>query len=119
MAVTYNLLVKTDRITATRDYFANGSLEILTAGDVVLATLGLSASGGTIATDTWTLAFDASTVTAAATGTATKAQIKTSGGDAHLTGLTVGTSGTDIVLDSAAITSGQDVTISSATVQHA
>jgi hypothetical protein len=69
--------------------------------------------------DTWTLAFDASTVVATGTGTAAAAQIKTSGGSAHLTGFTVGTSGTDIVLDSASITSGQDVTLTAATIQHA
>lgn len=45
MAVTYNTAVKTTRMTATRDYFANGTLEIQTSGDAVLATFGLSASG--------------------------------------------------------------------------
>lgn len=119
MAVTYDVLVKTDRITATRDYFANGTLEIRTSADAVLATFGLSASGGTISTDTWTLVFDASTVTAGATGTAANAVVKDSLGNAHITGLTVGTSGTDIILDSVSITSGQDVTLSSATIQHA
>lgn len=119
MAVTYNALVKTPRMTATRDHFANGTLEIQTAADAVLVTFGLSASGGTIATDTWTLVFDASTVAATATGTAAKAVIKTAGGLAHITGLTVGTTGSDINLDSVSITSGQDVTLSSATLQHA
>lgn len=119
MAVTYATAVKTDRITATRDYFANGTLEILTAADALLATFGLSASGGSISTDTWTLAFDASTVTASGTGTASKAQIKDSLGNAHLTGLTVGTGSEDIVLDNTSINSGQDVTLSSATIQHA
>lgn len=118
MAVNYNVAVKTDRMTTTRDYFANGTLEILD-GASVLATFGLSASGGTIATDTWTLVFDNGTVTAGASGTADGAQIKNSGGDAHLTGLTVGTSGSDINLDNVSITSGQDVTLSSATLQHA
>lgn len=119
MAVTYNAAVKTSRMTATRDYFANGTLEILTAADAVLVTFGLSGSGGTVSTDTWTLALDASTVAASGTGTAAKAQIKTSGGSAHLTGLTVGTSGSNINLDSTSITSGQNVTLSSATLQHA
>lgn len=119
MSVTYATAVKTDRITATRDHFASGTLEIQASDNTVLATFTLSASGGTISTDTWTLVFAASTVTAGATGTATKAQMKTSGAAANLTGLTVGTSGADIVLDSVSITSGQDVTLSSATIQHA
>ncbi len=119
MAVTYNAAVKTPRITATRDYFANGTLEIMTAADAVLATFGLNAAGGTIAGSVWTLVFDASPVAASATGTAAKAQVKTSGGSAHLTGLTVGTSGSDINLDSTSITSGQNVSLTSATITHA
>lgn len=119
MAVTYATAVKTARITATRDHFANGTLEILTSADAVLATFGLSATGGTISGGTWTLAFDASTVTATGTGTAAKAQIKTAGATANLTGLTVGTSGADINLDSVSITTGQSVTLSSATIAHA
>lgn len=123
MAVTYNVAVKTDRITATRDYFANGTLELLAANDAVLAVFGLSATGGTVSGDTWTLVFDASTVSglaAAGSGTdCTKAQIKTSGGSAHLTGLTVGLSGADIILDNVNIAEGQDVTLTSATIQHA
>lgn len=120
MAVTYTTAMKTDRMTATRDNLANGTVEILTSGDALLATFGLSASGGTVATDTWTLAFDATTVTASGTGTAAKAQIKTSGGTANITGLTVGTGSEDIVIDNTSISSGQDVAISgSATIQHA
>ena len=70
----------------------------------------------------WTLAFDFSTVAASAAGTANKAQIKRSaanGAAAHLTGLTVGTSGTDVILDNLSIASGQNVTLSSATITHA
>lgn len=119
MAVTYATAVKTARMTATRDEVANGTLEIMTAADAVLVVFGLNAAGGTIATDTWTLVFDAGTVAATGTGTAAKAQIKTSGGTAVITGLTVGTSGSDINLDNTSITTGQNVTLSSATVQHA
>jgi hypothetical protein len=120
MAVNYATAVKTARITATRDNVAAGTLEIGTAGmGSVLATFTLSGTGGTVSGAVWTLAFNASTVTAGATGTAAAAQIKTSGGVANITGLTVGTSGTDIILDNASITSGQSVTLSSATITHA
>jgi hypothetical protein len=120
MAVTYTNAVKTARMTATRDHFADGTLEIGTSAmGAVLATFGLSGTGGSVSTDTWTLAFDASSVTASGTGTAAAARIKTSGGTSNLTGLTVGTSGSDINLDSTSITSGQTVTLSSATIQHA
>jgi hypothetical protein len=119
MAITYNAAVKTSRITATRDYFANGTLEILTAADVLLATFGLSASGGTISGLVWTLTWDATTVAAVAAGTATKAQIKNAGAAAHLTGLTVGTSGTDIIIDNTVIAAGQNVTVGTSTIAHA
>jgi hypothetical protein len=123
MAVTYSTAVKTARMTATRDEVANGTLELLSAGDVVLAIFGLSATGGSVANGVWTLAFDATTVQGAAGAAggvdATKAQIKDSGGTAEITGLTVGTSGTDIVLDNNNIDEGQDVTLSSATITHA
>lgn len=121
MAVTYTAAVKTDRITATRDYFANGTLEIQDAGGNPLVIFGLSVSGGTISGDTWTLVFDASTV--AATGgsptDATQAVVKNSGGTVGISGLTVGTSGADIILDSVSINTGQNVTLTSATIQHA
>lgn len=120
MAVTYTDAVKTARMTATRDHFADGTLEIGTAGMAsVLVTYGISASGGTIATDTWTLTFDAGTVAASATGTAAEARVVTNGAVNDLTGLTVGTSGTDIIIDSTSVTSAQNVTITSATLQHA
>ena len=118
MAVIYNAAVDTPRMTATRDYFANGTLEIMTAADAVLVTFGLSAGGGSISGSVWTLTFDADTVAASATGTAAKAQLKTSGGSAHLTGLTVGTSGADIIVSTTSFNSTQNVTIISATVTH-
>lgn len=120
MSVTYTTAVKTSRMTATRDAVANGTLEIGTAAmAAVLATFGLSAAGGTISDDVWTLAFDADTVAAGGTGTAAAARVKDSGGVAQVTGLTVGTSGSDINLDSTSITSGQNVTLSAATITHA
>jgi hypothetical protein len=120
MPVTYAAAVKTARMTATRDQVANGTLQIGTTGmAVVLAEFGLSASGGTISGDTWTLVFDADTVDALASGTAVAARIRNAGGTALITGLTVGLAASDIILDSVSITTGQDVTLTSATIQHA
>jgi hypothetical protein len=120
MPVTYAAAVKTARMTATRDQVANGTLQLGTAGmAVVLAEFGLSADGGTISGDTWTLVLDAGTVTATGSGTPAAARIRNSGGTALITGLTVGLSGSDINLDSLNITAGQQVTLTSATIQHA
>ena len=123
MAVVYATATKTARMTATRDDVCggtSGTLEIGTSGmAAVLATFTLSTTGGTVTTDTWTLAFTSGTVAAGDTGTAAAAQIKDNGGTALITGLTVGTGSEDIVLDSASITSGQNVTLTAATIQHA
>jgi hypothetical protein len=118
MSVTLAASVKTAVMTAIRDQVADGTLEILDASDVLLASFGLSASGGSVAGSVWTLAFDAATVAAGAAGTATKAQIKNSGGTAKITGLTVGLAAADIILNSVAVGSGQNVTLTSATITH-
>lgn len=119
MPVNYSTAVKTDRMTATRDYHANGDLQILTSADAVLVTFDLTVAGGTVTGDTWTLAFDNSTVAASAEGDAAKARIRNSGGTDGITDLTVGTESADIILDNTSIANGQNVTLSSATIQHA
>ena len=124
MAVTYNAAVKTARMTATMGHFADGSLEVLTSGDALLVSWGLSAPGGSVSGSIWTLAFDNNTVAASAAGTANKAQIKRgagNGGAAHITGLTVTATGGggDVILDNLSIASGQNVTLTSATITHA
>lgn len=117
MAVIYSAADKTARITSTRDRYANGDLQIL-AGSTVLVTFELSASGGTISGDTWTFVFNNDTVAATITGTADGARVRTSGGVVGITGLTVGTSGSDINLDSVGINAGQNITLAFS-IQHA
>ena len=119
MPVNYSTAVKTDRMTATRDYHVSGDLQILTDADAVLVTFALTNPGGTVTGDTWTLAFTDSTVAASAPGTATKARVRNSGGTAGITDLTVGTAAADIILGNTSIANGQNVTLSSATIQHA
>jgi hypothetical protein len=127
MSVTYSTTVKTARMTAVRDQIdaggSNGRLEICSAGYAsILATVTLGYSGsstGTISGSVLTLAgFPRSDVSADATGTAAVARVRTSASADVITGLTVGTSGTDVVLDSVGITSGQVITINSATFTH-
>lgn len=125
MAVTYATSVKTARMQAVADAIdagaGAGTLEIGTAGmAAVLATIQLVEPCGTVSGAVLTLDFDPDiSATASGTGTAAAAQIKDGGGTAIITGLTVGTSGTDIVLDSTSITSGQTVTITAGTLTHA
>jgi len=123
MSVTYTTAVKNARLNAvTTAIGSTGVLEIGTAGmATILATIPLAnpaapaASGGVL-----TLTMPQSDASADASGTAAAARIRTaSGGTDVVTGLSVGTSGADINLDSVSITAGQTVTISSASITHA
>jgi hypothetical protein len=121
MAITYVTSLKNTRLDAvTTAIGAAGKLEIGTAGMAsILATIPLAnpaapaAAGGVL-----TLTMPQSDTAADNSGTAAAARIRT-GADADVvTGLTVGTSGTDIILNSVSITAGQQVTINSATITH-
>ena len=125
MAITYATDVKNDRLDAVTTQIdagtGAGKLEIGTAGmAAVLATITLNdpaapaAAGGVL-----TLTMPQSDNSADADGTAAEARIRDSDNNDVITGLTVGTSGTDIILDSVSITTGQTVTINSATITHA
>lgn len=125
MAVTYTTAVKTARMTAVRDQIDAGTgagiLQIGTTGmGTVLAEITLNDPSGTISGAVLTLSgFPKSDTSANATGTAAAARIRDSSGTDVITGLTVGTTGSDINLDSVSITAGQTVTINSATITHA
>ncbi|MCK0507927.1 hypothetical protein [Aromatoleum anaerobium] len=126
MAVTYSTAVKTLRMQAVADAIdagaSAGTLEIGTAAmGTVLATFALVEPCGTVSGAVLTLDFDPdiSDTSADATGTAAAAQIKNGSGTVVISGLTVGTSGTDIVLDNTSITAGQTVTLTAGTLTHA
>lgn len=124
-AVTYSSTAKTNRMTAVVTSVdaggAAGKLEIGTAAMAsTLCTITLNYSpAGSVAGSVLTLSGFSKTCTAAATGTAAAARIRTSANADVVTGLTVGTTATDIILDSTSITSGQTVTITSFTLTHA
>lgn len=121
MAVTYTTTLKNTRLDAVVTAIgASGKLEIGTAGMAsVLATITLDATAGTTSGGVLTFSgFPKSDSSADATGTAAAARIRTSADADVVTGLTVGTSGTDVILDSTSITAAQVVTINSATITH-
>lgn len=122
MAVTYTVAVKNARLNAVATAIGNaGKLEVGTAGMAsILATFTLnSPAAGSASSSVLTLSGFPKTVAASATGTAAAARIRTSADVDIVTGLTVGTSSADIILDSTSITSGQNVTLNSATITHA
>lgn len=126
MAVTYSTATKTARLNAVIGQIdagaGPGTLEIGTTGMAsVLAILTLADPSGTVSGDVLTFDFDPDITdsSADASGTAAAARIKDSSGTVVISGLTVGTSGTDIVLDSVSITAGQSVTLTTGTITHA
>ena len=124
MAVNYRASLKTTRMQAVRDDIDSGAgagtLEICTAAfATVLITFTLSDPASTVAADVLTLAGMPKTANATATGTAAVARIKESGGTTVVNNLTVGTSGTDIIISSTSITSGNPYNLNSGTITHA
>lgn len=121
MAVNYTNAVKDARLGAVVTQIgASGKLEIGTAGMAsVLATFTLDATAGVASGGVLTLSGMPKNATASATGTAAAARIRKSDNTDIVTGLTVGTAATDIIIDNTSINSGQTVTLSSATITHA
>jgi hypothetical protein len=125
MAVTYSTAAKTARLNAvitTIDAGAGAStIEIGTTGfGSTLVVINLADPCGTASGDVLTFDFDPDVSgTASAGGTAAEARIKDGNGTIVISGLTVGTTGADINLDSVSITSGQTVTLTTGTITHA
>ena len=125
MAVTYTNAVKIARMAAVVSQSGPSAvLEIgTTAMGTVLATFNLNSpiAGAATGAGVLTLSgFPKSDTSADATGTAAAARIRTAtGGTDIITGLTVGTSGTDIIIDNINIVAAQTVTLNSAVITHA
>lgn len=126
MPVIYSTAAKTARMTAVVTTIgASGKLKLLSATDDLLATFTLAVTAGTVSGAVLTLS-DANggadgilSTTASTAGTAVKAAITTSADAEVITGLTVGTSAADLILDNNILALGQAVTINSATITHA
>lgn len=123
MAVQYANSLKDTRMTAVITAIdagaGAGTLEICTTGyATVLTAITLSKPSFTEASQTITMAGVPKIGTAGATGVAIAARFKDSSGNIIVNGLTVGTSGTDIILNTASVNSGQSVTINSGTITH-
>ena len=124
MSVTYAADVKTSRMQAVLDQIDAGTgagyIEIGTAAMAsVLATIVLSDPAGSVSGSVLTLTMPKSDTDADATGTAAEARIRDSDANDVVTGMTVGTAATDVILDSVSITAGQTVTLNTATLTHA
>lgn len=125
MAITYSTAMKTARMQATANDIDEGTgagtLEIgTTAFATTLVTFTLTEPCGSVSGDTLTFDFDPDiSNTASAAGTAAEARIKDGNGVIVISGLTVGTSGTDLIIDNTSIANGQTVVLATGSIQHA
>lgn len=134
MSVTYAVTLKTNRMQLVADLIASktaaSSTGTATAGFLVigtsalsgvtgiLATITLNATPGTVSGSVFTLSGTPLSATATGTGTAALAEFRNTAGTVIVSGLTVGTSGTDITINATAISIGQSVQITSGTITH-
>jgi len=123
MAVTYANALKDTRmqavVTAVDAGGSAGTMEICTAGyAAVLGAITLQRPSFTEASQTITVAGVPLSATAGNSGTAAVARIKDSGGNVIVSGLTVGTSGTDVIISSTGVSSGQQLTLTAGTITH-
>lgn len=134
MSVVYSNTVKDNRLNVANDAINSKTYAAGTgagsAGTLVIGTSSLSGATGVLATivlqnpafteasQVLTLAGVPLSVAASATGTAAKAELRNNAGTAIVTGLSVGTSGSDVNLTSTSITSAQTVTVTSGTITH-
>jgi hypothetical protein len=134
MPVNYNATVRTNRLRNVVDAVDSKTYVVGSgtgsAGNLIIGTSALSGATGVLATiplqnpaatvsgNVLTIAGVPRTATATATGTAALAEIRNNAGTVIVSGLTVGTSGTDIIISSTAISSGQTVQVNSGTITH-
>jgi hypothetical protein len=123
MSVEYAGTLQTKRlqdvVSAIDAAASAGTLVIGTASmAAVLVTFALSKPSFAVAGNVMTMLGTPKTATAAVSGTAANAEIKDGAGNIVVSDLTVGVGGSDINFNSVAFSSGQTITLSSASITH-
>jgi hypothetical protein len=127
MPVVYPNATKVARMNAVVTLIGTGGkVKFFTAADALLATFTLAATAGTVGGAGVLTFSDANgatagilNTTASAAGTVAKATVTTSADVDVITGLTVGTTGTDFTIDNVVLALNQAVTVNSAVITHA
>lgn len=134
MAVNYSATLKTNRMQLVPDLIAGlvaaastgtrsaGSLVIgtssLSGATGVLATIPLGTTPATVSGSVMTISGVPLTANASAGGTAALAELRNNAGTAIVSGLTVGTSASDVIVTTTTIVNTQPVTVTSGTITH-
>jgi len=123
MAVNYSVALKNTRMTAVRDAIdagaGAGKINIYNAAySNLLVSIELADPSGTIGAGALTLSGMPRSGIGVFAGNAAVARILDSTDAIVADGLTVGTAGTDIVIDNVNIAVGQNVNITAGTITH-
>ena len=124
MAVVYATSLKTTRMNAVVTALGSGAKLVLGTSSLsgatgVLATEILPATAGTVSGAVLTVSGTPLSIAAAAPGSLAKAELRTSADVVIVSGLTVGTSASDIIVDTTTISAaGQMVNINSGSITH-
>ena len=123
MTISYVTAIKNTRMTAVLNAIdagsAAGKLNIYTTGyGALLVSITLADPCGTVAAGALSFSDMPKTGTATGTGSAAVARLLDSDDTVVAEGLTVGTSGTDIIIDNVSIATGQTVNITAGTITH-
>ncbi len=122
MAVVYTTAVKNARLDAVVTQIgATGVLEVGTAGMAsVLFSVSFDNPAGITSGGVLTFSGFPKNTTASAAGTAAAARIRTAtGGTDIVTGLTVGTSASDVIVNTTTVATSDPVQVTSASITHA
>lgn len=124
MALNYATGVKAARLTAVLTAMnagsAGGKLRIFSAAyATMLVEFTLLEADQNVADNILDLVNTAITAAAAASGTAAIARLTDSDNNMVAEGLTVGTSASDVIVDSTNITAAQNVTLNNVAITHA
>ena len=118
----YHINLKNDRMTAIVNRIGSaGVVELLAAdGTTVLVSLPLTTPAGTVSSGTVTFSGMPISAAATAAGIATTARIKnTTNNEVCISGLTVGTTGTNVIIDNSNIAVSQTCILNSLVITHA
>lgn len=127
MSVIYYTTLKNTRMVAVAQAIDQGSPSpgymqiadnVSFSGVHMLVQIPFADPCGTVAGGVLTFSGTPLSANASNTGTAAQAEVFDSVGTVIISGLTVGTSGSDINLSSTSIVSGQSVTITTASITH-
>lgn len=126
MSVVYNNSVKDDRLQVVVDALdATTDPAILVIGTSslsgatgVLAQITLDTPSAVVASQVLTLSTLPREAVASAGGTAAKAELRDGDDVTIVSGLTVGTVATDVIINSVTITNGQTVRCTAGTITH-